>query len=85
MSPAEGWGGGNVCLHTCVPKLGLFLCARLCQEAKTFSLYDFSPCSVLALGARKDGVVWGLSITFLLSCPFRTSSVQTSWVTEGNL
>lgn len=44
MSPAEDWDGGNVYLHhTWMPKLGLFLCVSLCQEAKTSFFYDFSP------------------------------------------
>lgn len=42
MSPAEDWDGGNVCLrHTWMPKLGLFLCVRLCQEAKTSFFMTF--------------------------------------------
>lgn len=52
MSPAEDWDGGNVYLHhTWMPKLGLFLCVSLCQEAKT-----------------------SFFMTFLLGCPFHTSS-----------
>lgn len=52
-----------------------------------FPLVVLFPSAVLALAA---GIILG-SLSFssacqgLCSCPFRTSSVQISWVTEGNL